>query len=338
MSLRLGCDVSQYQGVVDWSILEESLVDYSCVRLGDGNLLDDFFGRNWAGAQATPMPVDLYWYVRSGRSPAAVLAWVRQFASPDQSAGKLFWLDVEDGSNTGAGANFKAWLIEMIALLRADGWRVGIYSNFTASWSHIFGSWWPDPEIPLWIAGYPRGYTIVPLESALAIGATSNVDSVPGVDWSGWQFTSSGRAPGVAGNLDLSVSSDEVLADLYPDHFGALPGGATKGGILMALTDDEQKELLAGVRALHPRGIIPRADAIDPTKWALPGLAPEGPPVAELWALLNRADTMLRDRSVGGIARRGDVGTEVPGQAPGVETIPDELLIAELTRRLSAPS
>lgn len=327
----IGTDFSEYQppDSMDYGAMKAGGVAYACARTGDGSHIDPAYAAHRAGWLNAGVPCDAYHYVRSGES---AITWAQRFhALAGATAGNVIWLDAEDGSD-GAGSGFRQWMQDAVDELRRLGRRPGIYTR-ASWWMPRLGSWWPS-GVPLWISGYPRGYVPIRLADAVASAVTSaGVDSVGATEWAGWQFTSSGVVPGWDAGVDLSIATPAALAALYPNDFGSLPGGATKG-ILMALTDEEQRELLAGVRALHPRGIIPRADAVDPAKWAL-NLPAEGPAVAEMWAWMARIGTALGDRTPSGLARRGDVGRVIETPVD-LSALSDDQLVGEVLRRLAA--
>ena len=60
-----GIDVSEHQGVIDWTKVAKDGVQFAVIRAGYGRELsqkDKQFERNYAGAKAVGIQVGAYWY------------------------------------------------------------------------------------------------------------------------------------------------------------------------------------------------------------------------------------------------------------------------------------
>ena len=66
MANKKGCDVSKWQGRVNWQQVKASgQVSFVILRAGlgrSGDVVDPTFGTNYAGCQSVGLPVGAYWY------------------------------------------------------------------------------------------------------------------------------------------------------------------------------------------------------------------------------------------------------------------------------------
>lgn len=145
-------------------------------------------------------------------------------------------LDAEHGT-AGSKAATAAALLDFLRRVETGTGRVPVV--------YTYASWWnanvaPDPTFkryPLWIARYPTAYRDGnPPPTSASTGAAA-----PWPHWSVWQYST-------AGNLDRNVTTATALAALTGRP---TPIARPTEDPLMALTDNEQHELLAGVRELR---------------------------------------------------------------------------------------
>jgi lysozyme len=179
-----GIDVSHWQGAIDWAAVRGSGVDFAFIKATEGaTYTDPQFARNWAAAGEAGVMRGAYHYFRPGTDPvkqAENFLRVARIGPNDLPA----VLDVETSEGLAGDALLRAVRTWLETVERATGKRPIVYT-YPDFWNrYAAGS--PGPY-PLWIASYGRDQPLVP------IGWN---------DWTFWQYTSTGRVPGIAGDVD----------------------------------------------------------------------------------------------------------------------------------------
>ncbi len=202
-------DVSKWQGSIDWDAVKRSgKIDGVMLRVlgskGGKPYIDPFFARNYAECTRLGLPVGGYYYTCAvtQRQTEEELA-----ALKTALRGKTFQLplaiDVEDPRlRSLTPAKLSARVAEAAAQLEA--WRlyamVYTYTNFadTALDMAAFAAY------DLWIADY-RGKR-------------------PARRHGMWQYTSSGKIPGVSGPVDLSHAYKDYAGIIQRKGLGKVKG------------------------------------------------------------------------------------------------------------------
>lgn len=207
-----GVDVSTYQGVVDWAAVKASGRAFAIARVSDGTrTLDNQFARNWRGIKAAGLVRGVYQYFRPGQDAVAqadlVITQVNAAGGFD-AADLPVVLDLEtaDGQSTATvRARAQAWLDRIEA---RTGSKPIVYTAafMTATIGNGFVSY------PLWVANYGVACPSMP----------SNW-----TEWRFWQSGSTGRVPGISGNVDVDVFNG-TLAQLRA-FAGVVPPPADGG-------------------------------------------------------------------------------------------------------------
>lgn len=230
MSLRQqGFDVSLHQGAIDWAQVAGAGLDFVFIRALVGTTVDTLLQNNLNGASSSGLETSVYHVVHediSGETQArAFLGMLAEMPCPRLPV----VLDIERpmyAGNTPAHRRTLEHARVMTEILQDAGYRVMIYT----------GAWWWNPasadvdvswatDLDLWVATYgmqapllPRGWR----------------------EWRFWQYTSSGRVAGVAGNVDLNTfqgdwdaylgvvsgGEDVPVFTLGPGHFDLVQDGA----------------------------------------------------------------------------------------------------------------
>ena len=184
-----GIDVSEHQGVIDWTKVAEDGVQFAVIRAGYGRELsqkDKQFERNYAGAKAAGIQVGAYWYsyansVERGEQEARTCLKVlkgKTFELPiffDQEYEKSI-LALSNKTRTDI-------VLKFLETVKRAGRKVGLYS----STNFITTKLQTDrlTTYPLWLAEYGS-----------KLHYTGKV-------WA-WQYTSKGRVAGIRGNVDCN--------------------------------------------------------------------------------------------------------------------------------------
>jgi len=174
-----GCDVSVYQGDVDWAAVTAAFVIIRATFGTSG--VDAQFARNLAGARGRGIPRGFYHFAE-GDAPDAEAQHFLDTVGPLQP-GETLWLDDET-----ALPERNVWAGSFIDMLRPKVRIPGLYSNYSG-----FRRIGVVPGVVVWIAfpalpplAPPAGYASAPLNQ-----------------------TSVGRLPGIPANVDI----DYLLAN-----------------------------------------------------------------------------------------------------------------------------
>jgi len=175
-------DISFYQApsAIDYDLLAEN-VSGVILRACYGIWKDTAFKRHYAEFTARGVPVGAYHYI-IGSQPIQAQADAFNVAVGLKDMQLGCWIDVED---TRAGTRLSRQNVLEYAERQPD---MGIYTS-KGAWNAIMGGAYLTDR-KLWVAHYTTNpYPLLP----------QGWDS-----WWLWQFTSSGRLPGYAGNLDTN--------------------------------------------------------------------------------------------------------------------------------------
>ncbi len=234
-----GIDVSKWQGDIDWDRVAAAGVRYAFIRVSDGlRHVDQKFERNWAEARRVGILRGVYQYFRPNQDPTDQASFVVDSLRDNGGVGELPpVIDVEADEDRDP-ADIEAAVGEWIEHVQ-DELTVApmIYSGFYFWRDHV-GGVDTFSHLPLW---HPQ-YTAAPCPRI--------ADAWD--DWAFWQYTSSGRVDGIAGNVDLNLfnGDEEALgAPPSPPDGGPNPGPAYKGrplGQSFALASEPPIELCVG--------------------------------------------------------------------------------------------
>lgn len=198
-------DVSRWQGRIDWDAVKHSgKIDGVMIRaMGNSKegkpskpYLDPFFARNYAECTRVGLPVGVYGYLKATTKAQAdrELALLKLALT-----GKTFQLpvavDIEDKLQV---ALSKSALTDIVAhcLSVVESWGVYamLYTGLNFGQTNL----------------YMGGTALKPYDVWLAAYRTKK----PTPDWAFgmWQYTSSGKIPGIAKGADLSVAYKDYAA------------------------------------------------------------------------------------------------------------------------------
>lgn len=193
---RLGIDVSEHQGEIDWQAVADAGIQYAYIRVGyrgydqGGVYEDDRAQENYEGAVAAGLQVGVYFYSQA-ISPEEAREEA-QFAAKiikkwDLSYPVVYdweWVssDARTGSMTGEAVTTctRAFCREM----EKQGYDAAFYFNQDLAENTFVLEELTDYDF--WLAQY---------ENALTFPYRVKM----------WQFTASGSVPGIPGNVDLNL-------------------------------------------------------------------------------------------------------------------------------------
>lgn len=201
---RLGIDVSQYQGEIDWQAVADSGVSFALIRLGyrgygeEGNiLLDATFHQNMEGAKAVGIDVGVYFFSQ------ATSVW-------ETTEEAYFVLDHLDGYTLDLPVVFNWEFIDYSASARTStvpgqcitlynqvfneqmqkaGYDTMVYFNQTLAYLYLDLDLLADN--PFWLASYSSNPTFY-------------------YDFDIWQYSDKGTIDGIEGYVDLNLMFNDL--------------------------------------------------------------------------------------------------------------------------------
>lgn len=219
---RLGIDVSDNQGYIDWKKVKTAGVEFAILRSvrRSGNV-DKQLASNIKGCLENNIPFDFYKFsyalstaesIKEAKEVIAALAKLGVKASKDV----VIWMDVEWDNQIALG---KARLTEIVKVFEQEivgaGFTFGIYMG-----KHHYSKDSLDVHAiggHTWLARYYDGYNV----KQFGVKPDEKYKPVAkdGQLW-GWQFTSSGRVDGIKGSVDLDIAyydikPTEVVSEYY---------------------------------------------------------------------------------------------------------------------------
>lgn len=244
-----GIDVSEHQDGMSLKLAKSQGIEFAILRLCDGTYRDRTFRSHLDDAERAGLLVSTYWYLRA---PSEGTSIAQQVDVIDQQMGGRrdlsVWIDVEsvDGARKLlSGAD--VW--EAKRELESRGYTVaGIYSG-AWYWEHMPGG---EPLMgglgALWVSHYGKRNAYGPYRDIYAAeGAATHV---------GWGYPLGDKKPDI-----LQYGSNGAVAGRYVDvnafqgtreELAAIFNGKAIGKeLFMALTDEQQRELLEKTRQIH---------------------------------------------------------------------------------------
>lgn len=195
MALPSGIDVSNYQRVVNWESVAAAGHVFAFAKASEGTYYrDPYFGGNWAGIKAAGLYRGAYHFARpSSGLPEDEAAYFLDAVARagGLETGDMLVLDLEDEQYHGGGPYGSA-----------GNWALGFCQYIEAAVGFsplVYWATWYRPadiaatpelgEYGLWLAAYTQPMPPAP---------------DPWLFIAFWQFTSSGRVPGVSGDCDVN--------------------------------------------------------------------------------------------------------------------------------------
>lgn len=204
-------DVSEWNGKIDWAKVRDSGVKIAIIRAGFGLTEDKRFAENTQKAHAVGIKVGFYWYATNS---AGADEQARRFAelvkrrkvNPELP----LFCDYEKDTDK---AVMTAFVNTFCEIVRAAGYNAGIYGN-TARLAMLPKEVLSD--FVIWCADW-RGYCGCKYASY-------------------WQYSSTGKIPGISGMVDLNkslvtYSVDDIATKVIAGDYG---NGADRAAKLTA--------------------------------------------------------------------------------------------------------
>ena len=210
-TMKQGIDISKWQGAPDWDKLASShkagQLDFVILRAGYGaNTIDPTFEANYAAATARGIPLGAYWYAYWQQATPAQEAAAFLTAVQGKTLQYGVWYDVEyEKSITSLSSTARTdKTLQALAVLAASGRYCGLYAS-------------TDMINNRMDIGRLRAYDIW----AAQYGSKCTCKLPYGL----WQYSSTGSADGIDGNVDR----DRAYKDYPAIVTGPLSTGKAAG-------------------------------------------------------------------------------------------------------------
>jgi lysozyme len=217
-----GVDVSQYQGTIDWAMVQGSGRSFAFIKATEGTTYTDpTFATNWAAAKTAGLYRSASHYFHPNLDPVMQADFFLQTAAP--ASGDLppaLDLEVTDGQSAAViTANAIQWLDHVAA-------ATGVTPILYVSPTFVTGT-----------LGSPAGLQNHATLLIASWGVTCPDVPAPFTTWAFWQYSATGTVPGFAtpGSVDLDQFNG-TLADLQQLTIGTTTSDA--GGPDAAGTPD----------------------------------------------------------------------------------------------------
>ena len=252
-----GIDVSDNQGVINWKKVKAAGCDFAILRsVRRSGRADYQFAANLADCRKYIIPVAVYKYTYATTEAQAqeearqVIALLQE---NNLAAGTMVWWDVEDRNTLQplGRAKLTALIQAARTVIEAAGYRFGIYVGL-----YVYNEGWFDfnqfAAAPLWVARYYNNYNVMQFDTDPDQSRKPEVDRAI---W-GWQYTSTGRVPGINGNADLDIC--------YQDPSGMEETGTEAGPIwCLSIADVWSEAIAKAAAAAYPGCLVHKAAVLD---------------------------------------------------------------------------
>lgn len=234
----LGADISNNNGSVSGTALAKAGVKYLWHKVSEGTFVDRLWTSNVESARRAGIRVGGYEFARPDRSGREQAKFFMDLAGPTMGWPHALDMETRWAGNTD-------WSLQWLEYVAEHSGRAPVlYANLT-----LFDR--VDPALKrfaLWLPSYTANYTPNPDPTKIPLPRVWP----PYNDWQIWQYTSSGRIPGVHGDVDLNVCTQQHWLQQTND-MGPI-GDDVETSVMMATTDGKYWELFlaGGVRRHIP--------------------------------------------------------------------------------------
>ena len=204
-----GIDVAKWNGNIDWNKVKAAGVEFAVLKvINKSNKTEEAFVRNYAGAAAQGLHIDVYNYLYTITETAArtaAKAVVNTLAG--RKVGKV-WADAEDTCLKNKGIKLVRILNAYKEVIEAAGYEFGVYTGLSFYNSYI-KPYKEYIDCDFWIARYPS-------TKDMTITMDPPASKKPAIChnlW-GWQHSSRGRVPGISGYVDMDICYTDTWLDM----------------------------------------------------------------------------------------------------------------------------
>ena len=283
-ALLTGVDVASYQhpgdAAINWNQVRAAGHSFAFVKASEGTTYrNPYFSSDFAGAGAAGLFRGAYHYARPRLPLSSATDQARYFVSIAGSLGAPLdlpaVLDLEETGGLGR-ADLAQWARVWLAEVeRLTGRPPIVYTGYYFWQDQVGAPTDIGARYRLWLPSYPADPNSTTFRPLVPSGWAT---------WTFWQYTSSGRVPGIVGNVDMN----RFCCD--PAGLAGLAGSAGRGGVPFGTLEKA---------ARLPSGAAVSGWAIDPDT--------TGPIDVHFWADGRYVGQLRAD------GRRADVGDAYPG-------------------------
>lgn len=195
---RLGIDVSQHQGEIDWDKVKQDEVNFAIIRLGwignkENHTLDTQFERNYTECKRVGIPcgVYVYNYCNSVDTVKSGAKWVKENLSGKNLEYPVF-IDMEDKTIKECGKTLLTNIADAFCDYLKEDYEVGVYAN--KDWfTNYLNATKLKKSYKIWWAEW---------------GEKENATASFVVDL--WQWSNYGKVNGISGNVDMNYEDVEI--------------------------------------------------------------------------------------------------------------------------------
>lgn len=188
-----GIDISRWQGEIDWASVKAAGTRFVYIKATEGgDHVDPAFQRNWEAARRAGVPRGAYHFVYWCRPAHEQAVWFKQQIPNDPDAlPPVLDLEWNGHSKTCPKKVERSLALEKIRLMLTEleqltGKKPVIYTDITFHKDILEGEF---NDYPYWIR-------------STAAKPEARYENRP---WAFWQFTTTGRVPGIKGDVDRNA-------------------------------------------------------------------------------------------------------------------------------------
>lgn len=219
---KLGIDVSDNQGYIDWKKVKAAGVEFAILRSvrRSGNV-DKQLASNIKGCLENGIPFDFYKYMYATTTADAVREATEVVDALTKlgvkaSKSTVIWADVEDSTQMALSTSTLTKVVQAFKdTVQEAGFTFGLYmGKYYYEKGELNTELFDDHT---WIARYYKGF------NEMQFGQLPDEKYKPvaknGELW-GWQYTSSGKVPGINENVDLDVAYYDIQpTEVEPEYY-----------------------------------------------------------------------------------------------------------------------
>ncbi len=215
-----GIDVSSYQGSINWAKAKADGVEFAMLRITKKNttgtsatlMEDPYFKRNAQGALANGIQIGGYVYIYAStpeEAKAEAEYAVSLLKGYNITYPIAFDLEEDEHMTAAAKLNNMAMANAFCQVMQSAGYKTSVYGS-PSKLRTAFDYDAVSSAYDVWLARYRWGDEVMDFSDSATRSLVYNT-GYEGGNWTGlknvqiWQFSSTGRVAGIAGNVDLDL-------------------------------------------------------------------------------------------------------------------------------------
>lgn len=198
---KVGIDVSNHNGVINWAQVKAAGISYAILRVGYGDNYtsqdDTQFANNVAGCIANNIPYAVYLYSYATNLTGSSASIDSEIAHTKRLISGLnpfcVYIDMEDSSTQYLGkTTLTNFAIRFCDSMNASGYKAGVYANTYWMNNYLNSTTLYNKGYSIWVAQYNTTctYTATPYDM--------------------WQYTSSGSCSGITTSVDKNYMYNDI--------------------------------------------------------------------------------------------------------------------------------